>query len=1153
MRIKNLVIRNIASIEKADINFENDLSDPTTGKGASLFLITGDTGTGKTAILDCISMALYGTTPRIKGVNGVKNNVYRTEEGEEIAVNDITQYTRLGISSKDPCYSELTFEGNDGHIYVSRFSLGRTNRNNLRTPQWTLRKGDKEEIGGGRKEEIRKRIIKAVGLTFEQFSRMAMLAQGQFAAFLTGKKEERELILEQLTATDRFTRFGEAISHINKRAKDSRLLAEKKFANYKELMLDDETVEALTKELETNRADLTSIQNSLAKINEHIRLTEKILAYKNEIAELTAEKERINNVAKSESYSSALTLISRWDSTVKERGLMADKIKAEKELRLAEITLSKLRVEYKVLSDYLDEQTHRALLEVRRLEGEKEWIDSQQQYKSLFENSAVNIERLNRFQKETKSLKMKEEQLADKRKATEGLAEKVTENHAEVEKATTESAIVKEETKKLTAERDQLKPAALRERLTNLLDEIKSLYELADSVSKNEEELREIVDNERKIERLSELIFELNKSAEESAKNLREAETLSREAEARFTTMHLSVEKNFRELRKRLAADHSTHCPLCGQGLTDHILISCDDELNNILSPLEEEKLRLEKELENAKEKDRLLNEKLNTEKGSLSAKKKNLTKMRERNKEGELHIDKILKSMGLERSPDLNDNIKQLLSTAESEEKRIRKGLCKTDEIQKKIDTLVARFSRLDEIRSGAEKIHKANEKKLSDNIASIQVIEREIMSIKETISELSAEIDNNLGEFEADWRADVKKSSKALKTRASEYRDRSDKFNCDVISYTNLSKTIGRSKDIRQTLRPTLEGVPEKYNLQSVNNQPKGNDEASDRWSTLQARYQMVVNSIDKSNKTISETSDSLKRHFERTGTDESQLRELIASEVKLKDARAQKEEFLKRENSCASRLETAAIALNDSLKQLGGDNDEELPELSHLKEEKTEIEFQISGLLKRQGEIEERLKTDQENRSRSMTALEEVEAAELQSQKWERINRYFGGNRFRTLVQSHILRPLLRNANLYLKRITDHYTLTCSDENEQLSILVLDRYNNNQRRSVTVLSGGERFMISLALSLALSSMNRPDLNVDILFIDEGFGTLDSKSLDMVMATLRRLHEIAGQNGRRVGVISHREELAEQIEVQIRLLRNGEGRSRVEIHHSR
>ena len=92
----------------------------------------------------------------------------------------------------------------------------------------------------------------------------------------------------------------------------------------------------------------------------------------------------------------------------------------------------------------------------------------------------------------------------------------------------------------------------------------------------------------------------------------------------------------------------------------------------------------------------------------------------------------------------------------------------------------------------------------------------------------------------------------------------------------------------------------------------------------------------------------------------------------------------------------------------------------------------------------------------------------------------------------------------------------------------------------------------MISLALSLALSSLNRPDMNVNILFIDEGIGTLDEKSLDSVMGTLEKLQEIAGQTERRVGIISHREELDERIPVKIQVEKKGEGRSKVKIKNT-
>lgn len=202
-----------------------------------------------------------------------------------------------------------------------------------------------------------------------------------------------------------------------------------------------------------------------------------------------------------------------------------------------------------------------------------------------------------------------------------------------------------------------------------------------------------------------------------------------------------------------------------------------------------------------------------------------------------------------------------------------------------------------------------------------------------------------------------------------------------------------------------------------------------------------------------------------------------------------------------------------------------------------------------MERLGAIQKQLDDNTHNQEQALKAQKAMEQAQETLKKWEVLNTYFGGTRFRTLVQTYVLRPLLNNANLYLKQITPRYLLTCSEENEQLSILVLDNDNKRQVRSVTLLSGGERFMVSLALSLALSSLNRPDMNVNILFIDEGFGTLDEKSLDSVMETLGKLQEIAGLKERRVGIISHRTELEERLPVQIRVEKRGEGRSQVTI----
>ena len=227
-------------------------------------------------------------------------------------------------------------------------------------------------------------------------------------------------------------------------------------------------------------------------------------------------------------------------------------------------------------------------------------------------------------------------------------------------------------------------------------------------------------------------------------------------------------------------------------------------------------------------------------------------------------------------------------------------------------------------------------------------------------------------------------------------------------------------------------------------------------------------------------------------------------------------------------------------------------DVPLRSELEKELGETDGLLEDITKKMGDLGGQLQADLDNKAKFRQAEERLDEVQQVFARWDKLNSIFGGTRFRTLVQTYILRPLLQNANIYLKKITDRYTLTCSDDNDQLAVMVLDAYHRYEVRSATVLSGGERFMISLALSLALSSLNRPDMNVNILFIDEGFGTLDERSLDSVMSTLEKLQEIAGQGGRRVGIISHREELAERIPVQIRVVKRGEGRSVVECRHS-
>ena len=284
MKIKELHLRNIASIEKADIDFESCLNDIVNGSPASIFLISGDTGAGKSVILDGISMALYKKTPRIIDVQNKTNNNFTDDQGDSISINSIEQYTRLGISYKDECYSEVAFEGNDGKEYHAKLELGLTKSNKKdkdgnylikhSTPVWTVKVGSddwqKVEAKTGQP------ILDAVGLTFEQFGRMAMLAQGQFASFLTGDKKERESILEQLTNTEHFTAYGEAIKRLFDNAKTAQKTAQTAFDTEKEHTLPSEQVEQHNTDLDELKIKEKDCKQQIDCVDKKIKAVEQI-------------------------------------------------------------------------------------------------------------------------------------------------------------------------------------------------------------------------------------------------------------------------------------------------------------------------------------------------------------------------------------------------------------------------------------------------------------------------------------------------------------------------------------------------------------------------------------------------------------------------------------------------------------------------------------------------------------------------------------------------------------------------------------------------------------------------------------------------------------------------------------------------------------
>lgn len=203
--------------------------------------------------------------------------------------------------------------------------------------------------------------------------------------------------------------------------------------------------------------------------------------------------------------------------------------------------------------------------------------------------------------------------------------------------------------------------------------------------------------------------------------------------------------------------------------------------------------------------------------------------------------------------------------------------------------------------------------------------------------------------------------------------------------------------------------------------------------------------------------------------------------------------------------------------------------------LRNQLNNISAQFRQLGERKGATAAQLEKDAADRQRLATLKAETDQRHAEFDSWSRLNALVGdasGKTFRTIAQSYILSNLIHSANHYMQLLAPRYSLRVTPGT--FIITVEDAYLGFLSRAASTISGGESFLVSLALALALSDIGQ-QFSVNILFIDEGFGTLSGQSLASAIATLRQLHT---RSGRRVGIISHIDELRESIPVQIQVL---------------
>jgi len=221
--------------------------------------------------------------------------------------------------------------------------------------------------------------------------------------------------------------------------------------------------------------------------------------------------------------------------------------------------------------------------------------------------------------------------------------------------------------------------------------------------------------------------------------------------------------------------------------------------------------------------------------------------------------------------------------------------------------------------------------------------------------------------------------------------------------------------------------------------------------------------------------------------------------------------------------------------------------LPDMTEAELQKalSELKNSLAGMMEELGSRREKLESNNGRKQAAASILERKAAQERICRRWADLSRLIGsadGQKFRNYAQELTFRTLIRHANRQLCAMTDRYVLVQTPK-EALSLSVIDRYQADAVRTSRNLSGGESFLVSLALALGLARMASRTVRVDSVFLDEGFGTLDEDALNMALDMLSSLR----QQGKTIGIISHVQAIRERIGTRIHVEAEGNGRSRL------
>lgn len=1099
MKINSLRFKNINSLQgQWKIDFTQS---PFIDNG--LFAITGQTGAGKTTILDAICLALYQQTPRLGGVNKSNNELMTRGTAD--------------------CLAEVEFEVK-GESYRAFWSQRRSRYKvdgNLQDSVVELVRIDDGKILASQVKKMSTLVESITGLDFARFTKSMMLSQGQFAAFLNAAANERAELLEELTGTEIYGLISERVhqKYSEKKQEVERLLA--RLDGFE--LLSQEKITDLNHQQEQLQVELCREENQRKQLQ-------------NLMVWLTQSEKNQQQINQAEAKISQLKL----ELEAEEESLLrlvqaepAEKLRTQYQLNqhAAEQLKTSQQQLQKLLLDEAEAERRMLQLQKVAMEAEQELKQAEDNnitFESLLNDRVIPLD-AEIFHK-NELLAKDSKQLSQLRQQQENVLKEVEENHhalkviklqlvnsQEYLGSNQQAEFIAGQLPLWQAQIVRLQP--LQVNLTHASDTIKKCLQQRASLEEKMVKQKKRVDKQRILVGCSQEKLEIIEQhvAQQSLLGLNVNETLQQLRNTYLTYSQQLKDIDVILLQERKIIDlteqrnklqQGEECPLCGS--LEHPRVEQYQTLN--VSATEARQLDMTEQLKNIEQ-----------QANNLKQSAQDLQRV-----QGEVSGNlQILQAdqQGLVLLQQQQQALLQQIIQSEQQQKVLEKELL---ELQQSLMEQLAKFGlqlpKLTQLEAWLEtqenafvdwQKHKDRERL---GLQDMQLIKQKLEQAESHKVQIDQQVEGLTQHCCDSEKAllELRELRKNLlvENNVSWAREQARERLAQLVNKTKLSlEVVQGSKQALQNILGQKDAA--KVNAEHLN--------------------QLLLDSNSRWERLLGESCFSSSEEFLVALLEPKEREVLLALEKNLQQRLARQNTLLEQAQQAQSELQQDELQV-----KLAGRT---------LMDVQQELELSQQGLkqlAQRQGENNHHLENDQQRRESQKELLIDIEQAKINYDDIAYLHSLIGsqkGDKFRRFAQGLTLDHLVYLANRQLDRLHGRYLLQ-RKQSEALELQVLDTWQGDNVRDTKTLSGGEGFLVSLALALALSDLVSHKTRIESLFLDEGFGTLDNETLDIALDALDSLNA----SGKMIGVISHIEAMKERIPVQVKVQKmSGLGISRL------